>query len=139
MSNETKICVECNLPKPASEFKYKNRCASCRKKIKTAIQREAQKKYFTTPKGQQQLLRNRLRKYDISVDQYLSLLEEQEGKCALCRVSEDPKKSLSVDHDHQSGRVRGLLCTQCNAIIERVLKSPGFLTRALDYLKGYSI
>ncbi len=54
--------------------------------------------------------------YGITLEQYEEMLEAQGGVCKICG---DPpptgrKKYLSVDHCHQTGRVRGLLCTQCN-------------------------
>jgi hypothetical protein len=52
-------------------------------------------------------------KYGITLEQYNELLDEQRGKCALCRKP-PRKRFLAVDHDHETGAVRGLLCTPCN-------------------------
>lgn len=51
--------------------------------------------------------------YGITGDDYETLLKAQGGKCAICRVRPKTKR-LAVDHDHQSGAVRGLLCSRCN-------------------------
>lgn len=53
--------------------------------------------------------------YGIGLDEYRSMLAEQDGRCAICRRPEsDFTKSLSVDHCHETGRVRSLLCGRCN-------------------------
>lgn len=63
--------------------------------------------------------RDALRKYGISYEQYLAMLELQGGKCAICATTE-PKGNggkngnFAVDHDHETGRVRALLCHRCN-------------------------
>lgn len=54
-----------------------------------------------------------LKTYGLTADDYETLLELQGGKCAICRAKPKSKR-LAVDHDHKSGRVRGLLCSRCN-------------------------
>jgi hypothetical protein len=54
------------------------------------------------------------RKYGISHEEYEALLHAQGGRCAICRREPNPKISLHVDHDHETGAVRGLLCVRCN-------------------------
>lgn len=58
---------------------------------------------------------NLKRKYGISEQQYHALEEEQDGQCPICTTHclELPER-LSVDHDHMTGKVRGLLCRHCN-------------------------
>lgn len=53
------------------------------------------------------------RTYDLTAVQYSALLELQDGRCAICRARPRSQR-LSVDHDHRTGRVRGLLCSRCN-------------------------
>lgn len=53
------------------------------------------------------------RKYGITLEDYATLFKGQKGKCAICG-NKPKKQSLHVDHDHKSGRVRGLLCFRCN-------------------------
>lgn len=57
------------------------------------------------------------RLYGITPDEYLALLQSQGGKCALCYTAEAKSRGgeLVVDHDHETGRVRGLLCSPCNS------------------------
>lgn len=57
---------------------------------------------------------NRLKQlYGISVTDYGALFKTQRGRCAICRAARN-RPRLSVDHDHKTGRVRGLLCYSCN-------------------------
>lgn len=52
--------------------------------------------------------------YGITRDEYLAIYEAQGGKCAICQRATGASKNLSVDHDHETGEVRGLCCTPCN-------------------------
>jgi hypothetical protein len=55
------------------------------------------------------------KRYKISVEDYRALFKSFENKCGICGNPETAKgKILSVDHDHKTGRVRGLLCGKCN-------------------------
>ncbi len=53
------------------------------------------------------------RTYGIPYEEYERMVEALEGRCAICLRL--PKKHLSIDHDHKTGKVRGLLCSGCNA------------------------
>lgn len=60
------------------------------------------------------------RRYGSSEQEYLYLLELQRGCCAMCGRSDNPgKRYFDIDHDHFTGRVRGLLCTGCNYMVGR--------------------
>jgi hypothetical protein len=55
-------------------------------------------------------------RYGISPDEYNRLFESQNGRCAICgKPQSELKKALHVDHNHDSGEIRGLLCFTCNA------------------------
>ncbi len=58
-----------------------------------------------------------MRRYGITLTQYGQLLEFQGGRCAICERPPG-QLHLSVDHDHETGAVRGLLCQRCNALLE---------------------
>lgn len=78
--------------------------------------------------------------YAITVEQYDEMLERQDGVCAICQAEETRTVkgticSLAVDHDHETGRVRGLLCQSCNAALGGFRDSPALLERAAEYLK----
>jgi hypothetical protein len=73
----------------------------------------------------------------MSLEDYMALLEAQNGKCAICGGGETGKFSrLSVDHDHVTKKIRGLLCSSCNAGLGRLKDSEELLIRALEYLRN---
>jgi len=57
------------------------------------------------------------RTYGISLTVYSVMLATQDGRCAICARPPKPGKNLNVDHDHKTGRVRGLLCFHCNHML----------------------
>lgn len=75
------------------------------------------------------------RKYGISVPEYEALLVAQGGGCALCHRTPKPGRRLAVDHDHETGHVRGLLCTRCNTSIGQLGDTAPALERALAYVR----
>lgn len=77
--------------------------------------------------------------YGISLVEYERLHEAQGGVCAICRQPETHVKrgsvvNLSVDHDHDSGRVRGLLCNNCNRGLGFLRDDPSIVLSAAQYL-----
>jgi hypothetical protein len=73
--------------------------------------------------------------YGLTKDQYLSLHESQEGKCAICKTEPTTQRGLHVDHEHSTGSVRGLLCHNCNVGIGNFLEKVELLEEAIAYLK----
>lgn len=77
----------------------------------------------------------------LTVEQVLEMEAQRNNRCDICGKEEYVKgstgkvKSLAIDHDHATGRIRGLLCNNCNRAIGLLGKSPGLLERALRYLK----
>lgn len=62
------------------------------------------------------------------------MLAEQGGRCAICGTEEPGSRQWNVDHCHETGRVRGLLCTACNTGIGHLRDDPGILLSAMTYL-----
>lgn len=80
--------------------------------------------------------------YGITPEQYLAMLDEQGGVCAICGHDEPnehgrtgTKFRLSVDHCHETGRVRGLLCQKCNRAIGLLNDNTDLLRKAIGYLE----
>lgn len=81
-------------------------------------------------------------KYKISESQYKSILKLQNGVCAVCKLPETEKrrrvlKNLCVDHDHLTGKIRGLLCQKCNRILgyfEKLINNPILMKSFKIYL-----
>ena len=75
--------------------------------------------------------------YGITIERYEEMLEAQSGVCAICNKTDD-HFSLAVDHDHNSGEVRGLLCSQCNRALGLFKDSKQTLVAATKYLNIYT-
>ena len=76
---------------------------------------------------------NRIRKFGVSVEEYERMLVEQGGGCKICGNTNSGKR-LAVDHDHQTGQVRGLLCSACNVGLGMFKDSTDLLRRAINHL-----
>jgi len=81
-------------------------------------------------------------KYGISLEKHNSMLALQNGVCKICHQPEIRKlhgkiTKISVDHDHLTGRVRGLLCSRCNLIIGKCKDDPILLRKAAEYLENH--
>lgn len=76
-------------------------------------------------------------KYGISLVQYNALFAAQAGCCAICATHQSAfARKLHVDHCHRSGRVRGLLCTNCNTAIGKLQDSVPVILMAARYLEA---
>ena len=70
------------------------------------------------------------RNYGLAAGEYERLAKEQGGRCAICSL----ERKLFVDHDHETGRVRGLLCHHCNAALGHLSEAPEVVAALADYL-----
>jgi len=82
---------------------------------------------------------SRKKKYGITPSDYLGMLEKQGHKCAICALPASAQtKGLHVDHDHKTGKVRGLLCHHCNTSVLRTVENFSHLIPvATTYLETY--
>lgn len=122
---ERKRCTRCKELKSVSLFyktktSYKSNCKECSKLLDDLRKR-----------------RNRKFKllYGIDHDDYDRMYEEQDGKCYICRT-EYPV--LFVDHNHETGNVRALLCNNCNTGLGLFKENEESLTSAIRYLRVFS-
>lgn len=76
--------------------------------------------------------------FGITLEEYEGMLEKQNGCCAICGRSEPDEaertKRLCVDHDHDTGKIRALLCHKCNKALGLLQESPALLQKAAEYL-----
>jgi 23S rRNA G2069 N7-methylase RlmK/C1962 C5-methylase RlmI len=79
--------------------------------------------------------------FGITLDQYNQMLKEQNGVCAICGKEESEidkrinrKRNLSVDHNHKTNKVRGLLCGKCNKMLGLSSDNKQILINAIEYL-----
>ena len=77
-----------------------------------------------------------LRKFGMTISDYLARFAQQNGLCAICRRPSPPGRPLFVDHDHRTGRVRGLVCHRCNIVLGTAGDAPDVLHNAAEYLAG---
>ena len=85
----------------------------------------------------------RKRKFGLTPEEYGKMLLAQGNKCAICGNEEtatrlDKTKSLAVDHDHKTGKVRGLLCCECNQGLGKFRDSREMLLSAARYLEQHA-
>jgi len=138
----TKVCTTCKEEKPVEKFNpdsryksgYRSQCDQCRYDRQWRVRLGG-------------LLRN---KYGITIDQYEEMNKQQQYVCAICFRSErrrnrkknplhvhrqDQPQRLAVDHDHNTGKVRGLLCQSCNTALGTLDHDVKLLQAAIDYLR----
>ncbi len=148
-SNE-KLCLKCNIKKAKSDFYthatngYSSWCKSCTKaQVKEYRRKNPDKikalkeKYKETRKEirKPSERRNHLRmKYGITEKEYKEIYDKQKGSCILCDKSV-PYRKLHIDHCHNTGKIRGLLCHNCNLGLGLFKDNIDVLGKAIKYLK----
>ena len=98
--------------------------------------RQTTRQWRNTEHGKNKILLN---KYGITLKQYNEMLDKQLHACAICKEPEyqtlrGKAKQLSVDHDHKTGQVRGLLCQRCNTTLGRYKDDPFVWINFVSYL-----
>jgi len=160
---ETRFCTKCKEDKPLSEFGLNNSrkdglqryCKDCcreygiswRQRNREKTREDAARWYG---ENRERILASRAentlqqynchiqRTYGITISDYDEILEEQSGGCAICgRTPEENGKKLFVDHDHETGEVRGLLCNRCNRCIGSFHDDQYLLRSAANYIEKF--
>jgi hypothetical protein len=97
--------------------------------------REQRKKY--KPREAKNNRDWRLRQYGVTQEEYDLLFKKQKGCCKICGTKKPGhRKNFCVDHDHETGKVRGLLCSRCNFGIGLFDDDVGVLKKAIRYLES---
>lgn len=132
-----KYCSKCKTDKPLSEY-WKNKttkdgyqawCKPCWYVLtKSKLSGESREKYLRMRRNG-----HLVRKYGITADEYDERLARQGGGCKICGRSLE-RIRLAVDHDHKTGKVRGILCENCNRGLGMFKDSPELLQNAIQYL-----
>jgi hypothetical protein len=119
-----KTCSACKLVKPKTDFYGESRNGDgCMSVCKACF-------------GLQQRDRTLRRKYGVSAEQYDAMVAAQDGRCLICKNPPPPEqRGLVVDHCHATGRARGLLCNNCNALLGMAADDVSRLRAAIDYLE----
>ncbi len=148
----TKKCSRCKWEMPFRDFNidqstksglscYCRECARKRKKEycdkngDKVIQYN--KKYRASPRGRQKDRDNALKyTYGITREQHKQKYINQNGCCALCRGSV-PYDKITTDHNHDTGKVRGLLCPRCNTGLGQFRDDEKLLSLAINYIRSF--
>ena len=82
--------------------------------------------------------KNLVKNYGITLEQYNAILQDQNECCAVCgRHASVFVKGLAVDHDHNTGQIRALLCSNCNTGLGNLGDDIEWVSKALQYLKNH--
>jgi len=81
--------------------------------------------------------KSRKQRYGISPAQYEEMLQQQNGVCAVCEQPPLADSSLHVDHNHETGKVRELLCLNCNNAIGHAQESADMLRKLARYVEKH--
>lgn len=76
-------------------------------------------------------------KFSITQEQFVKMFEGQDGKCAICKTDKPGKRGFHIDHDHETGVIRKLLCRACNNGLGCFSDSPEKLYSAINYLVAH--
>jgi hypothetical protein len=129
---QTKLCSKCQIEKPICDFYKKERgkygvagyCKNC--KVKQVKKAHKPVMWFDA---------HLKRMYGITLDEHTKMYEEQSGRCAICGNEGNGKwKKLCVDHCHNTGKVRKLLCHHCNTALGLVGDNIQTLQKMIQYL-----
>ena len=140
-----KKCSKCRITKSLCDFYkksgskdvYRSECKTCTKECNMNYVNKNQKRFKKSHHKAQLKFR-----YNITLDEYDKLFEEQNGVCAICGKPETAINKhgtvwrLSVDHKHNTNKIRGLLCIRCNRGIGFFEDNINYLINAINYLRS---
>ncbi len=130
--SDTKRCTKCGITKPTTEFypkgvtRFQSHCKSCKRIAASNFPTEARRRKLLW------------KEYKLSTEAYNALLKSQGGKCGVCGCISGGGKHkghLHVDHCHATGRIRGLLCYQCNTALGKLGDDLAGVLRFVSYLR----
>lgn len=135
LEEETKMCSRCEEEKPVDSFHRRgsgrrSECSSCSARYyarRAPSIRAARRERYPDERA-----RDRERRYGLTPEEFDRRMTEQRSRCAICRAELD---APVVDHDHETGAVRGLLCRPCNSGIGQLRDDPELVRAALAYLE----
>ena len=134
-----KRCTSCKEHKYFKDFSknkskpdgYHNQCKACRSKYKpSAKSKERNRKYLAAW--------NRLKSSGFTQEEYDAKLKEQDYRCAICRTDDSGPMAFHADHDHKTGKKRGILCDKCNTGLGLLKDDVEILCAAIEYLHHYT-
>lgn len=123
--NGTRVCKDCSARKPMEDFPKTNKGRHRRRKCKICVESRRQELHEKNPEVRQKRARNYLlrKKYGLTEDDFFVLIRRQNRMCGACPEILNMDNSV-VDHDHSTGKVRGLLCRRCNLALGLLRDDP---------------
>jgi hypothetical protein len=136
------LCFQCGkkaIPGKVLCEKCKEKMLTYSKKHKgTEARKMTCKKYYKSHSAQYQNYYMK-KHYGITLNDYMDMFKNQQGKCAICEGEPTiPNRHLHIDHDKTTGKVRGLLCGNCNLGIGNLRHNIEFLKKAIKYLRKHN-
>ena len=129
--NKDKILEKAKVIRDKPENKLK------RKAYKQTPEYKAKRKtYRQRPEVKERRKNKYLKKYGLTNQDYLNMLKQQNNKCAICKNIENGKR-LAVDHNWKTGKVRGLLCKNCNVTLGNLNEDISLFYKCIEYLKKW--
>jgi hypothetical protein len=107
----------------SERWNYNGMCVDCKRSADRNSNKKASKRYQV--KSQ----------YGLTMDQVESIKTIQECRCAICKDLFNDTYKTQIDHCHETGKVRGLLCINCNWLLGKSRDTPELLRAAADYLE----
>lgn len=165
---DTKICTKCKKELPATlEYFYKSNrgalglhsiCKVCTREYDNSEKRKESKRLWVENnlERRREIVRNHkrlpkskaktrldhvLRSYSLTEEQLIEMMDKQKGCCDICGdslVNPDSKRFYTVDHNHNTGITRGLLCNECNLAIGNLKEDKNIFIRAIEYLDKHN-
>jgi 5-methylcytosine-specific restriction endonuclease McrA len=135
-------CKACNLAAKARRYRANPEPAKERVRAWQAQNADRvadyRRRYNAKPERKAQNRRSHLkRKYGITPEQYDQMLAAQGGGCAICERPPREDIALHIDHDHETGTIRLLLCFPCNNLLGDAGDDPALLEKATAYLRSH--
>ena len=130
-----KKCKECKEVKPKAEYWKMAKAADGLQYRCKPCALASRKKYATPSYRKKAYLKNT---YGISKEEYEMMFARQDSRCALCHIdASDTPRGLFVDHCHESGQVRDLLCLNCNTALGHFKDNPQLMEKGAQYVKDW--
>jgi hypothetical protein len=129
LAQTSRTCNRCRRPEPEIRFYPSRRTGIC-----TGCENTARSARRTPEENRRWHRVQKLKGYGLTLADYDRMFTEQGGVCAICRRPSPDGRNLHVDHAHDSGAVRGLLCHDCNRGLGMFRDNPELLSCAARYL-----
>jgi len=145
VDTKIKTCTYCKVEKPLTEFfsrggkmahLYKSRCKLCMQAKRQEWALDNKDHLNEWRRNNWVTTNRRLKRRGATQELYDQLYEAQKGCCAICSEPEEKFAWLCIDHDHNTGRIRGLLCPNCNRGIGLLQDNSQLLKKAASYIES---